>query len=242
MHWTEAWEALSKRDLSSLKAYIIVEEPKSMLQKMFGCFSQGLDEKMKKERDIIYCLAKLDYDPDDSIHFGLIRGIFTNLTGDDLCPAIGLHWKRIGFQSEDPARDFRATGMLGPLQIASFVYRHNDWIKEIHQLSLDKVQNFPLAVSQFGFTRICLEVFRSGKLNGYCNCQATYMSCFDDFYCALTVLFYQTYVSKSGTAAQYGVISQEVEAKAKSKALELIKKYQTVKTLGSIKDLTEPLV
>lgn len=242
VYWPEAWEGFSKKDLSPQKGYIIVDQPKSMFQKLFGCFSPGLEEKMKKDREIIYCLAKLDYDPDDSLHFGTIRALFTSLTNEELCPAIGLHWKRIGFQSDDPSRDFRATGMLGPLQISSFIFRHKEWAQEVHELSLNEVQNFPLAVSQFGMTRICLEIFRSGKLNGYCNCQTSYVTCFDDLYCALTLLFYQNYVSENGTAAKYGIISQEVETKAKNKPVELLKKYQTIKNYESIKTLIDPLI
>ena len=240
MGWDEAWRSLSGRDYSKHKLNITVEEPKSMLQKLFGCFAASLDEKLKPERDLVYCLAKQEYEPEDPIHFGLIRGIHTYLTGHPACPAYGLHWKKIGFQSEDPSRDFRATGVLGPLQVASFLQKHGTWAREIYQLSIDEHQNFPLMVSQFGITRICLEVFRSGKLNGFCNGKNSFIASFDELYFAVTALLFQTYKSRHGTASQYGLILQEVETKVKNRSSDLMKKYLTVKLepyLASICDL-----
>lgn len=240
--WTEAWDALKVRDFTSQKALIIVEEPKSMMQKLFGCFSAGLEEKHKAERDIVYCLAKHEYSPDDNIHFGIIKGIHTFFTGHTTCPIYGLHWKKIGFQSEDPSRDFRATGVLGPLQISSLIQQHPQWAREIYELSIDEFQNFPLAVSQFGISRVCLEVFRTGKLNGFTNEKPSFVTGFDEFYFAVTVLFYQYYKSRHGTASQYGIIMQEVESKAKSRAVDLIKKYLAAKYQPNIDSIGEPLI
>lgn len=213
-----------------------------MLQKLFGCFSASLDERLKTERDIVYCVAKLAYDPDDSICFGLIKGIHSFFTDNVACPAYGLHWKKIGFQSEDPSRDFRATGMLGPLQIASLIHKHDQWARELYLLSIDEYQNFPLAVSQFGITRICLEVFRSGKLNGFSNEKVSFMQSFDEFYFAVTALFYQYYRLRQGTASQYGVIVQEVESKAKNRAVDLIRRYLTAKHHATMESIPELLV
>ena len=205
-----------------------MEEPKSMLKKLFSCFSPSLENERKLERDLVYCIAKTEYNSSNMVHFGLIETIYCTLTGSEGCPAIGYHWKKIGFQSDDPGRDFRATGMLGPLQVASLMKRHNGLVTEMYTFCNDPNFGYPLMVSQFGITRLSLEAFRSGKLNIHCNLRPSYIEVFDDFYCGATALFYEMYRQGGHTPASYGMVVQQFEEKLKNNPMEAIRKSQNM--------------
>lgn len=223
--WEEAWTSLRVEDYSKYKADIVTEESKSFMQKLFGCFSPSLEQSRKKEKEIVYSLAKVQFDNQSELHRGLLQGIYLHFYPNMDCPTTGNHWRKIGFQSEDPNRDFRATGLLGPLQVSCFVHRHPEWVKEIHQWSLDDKHNFPFIVNQFSLTKLTLDMFRSARLNTFSNKRPGFMSAFDDLYCAATVLFFARYQTEGHTVASFGTLQQRIEEEVKADPTRIVERY-----------------
>ena len=237
MDWEEAWTLFRSQDYSDYKGAIALEEPKSMMQKIFGCFSQGLENKHLPERETVYCLARKEISLDDEDHMRLLRGVFSKLSGENFCPAFGSHWKKVGFQSEDPTRDIRSTGVLGVLQVSSLIQRHPDWAESIYKHSIEVKFNYPFIVSQFSITKLCMEVFRTGKLNGYANGQSSFSASFDDLYCTVSLYFSSYYKKTFGIVSSYNSIMEIVEAQVKANPAGAVKKYKLLKEMKSAEAL-----
>jgi hypothetical protein len=120
--------------------------------------------------------------------------------------------------------------MLGLLQVASLLKRHLLFAKEMNKFCNDPNLGYPFMVSQFGITRLTLEVFRSGKLNPYANSKMNFIDAFDDFYIGATAIFYQMYKSGNNTPATYGTVVQQFEEKMKAGPMEAAKKSQSMPT------------
>lgn len=223
--WEEAWNTLRVEDYSKFKNEIVTEEPKTFFQKMFGCLSPTIEQTRKKEKEIVYSLAKLQFDNQSELHRGLLQGIYLHFYPNSDCPATGNHWRKVGFQSEDPNRDFRSTGVLGPLQVACLIHRHPEWTKEIHLWSLDDKHNFPFIVNQFSLSKLSLDMFRLAKLNGFANKRPGFMSAFDDLYCAATILFFARYQTEGHTVATFGTLQQRIEEEVKADPNRIVERY-----------------
>ncbi|CAJ0942786.1 unnamed protein product, partial [Mesorhabditis belari] len=94
----------------------------------------------------------------------------TRLMNDNVevsCDRSGGHWETIGFQGADPSTDLRSAGMLGLLQLHSFVTRSisDEILDIILKLAQDKDQNFPFAVVGINFTALIIERLKNGTLN-----------------------------------------------------------------------------
>lgn len=232
LYWEEAWKRFREDDYTKEKSEIVTtSESAGFMSKLFSCFQASLSKPHLDEKEIVYSIAKRAYNLENHNHLTLIQTLYFQLTGVENCPAFGYHWKRVGFQGDDPSRDFRSTGILGPLQVSAFIHYHQSWSKLIFEFTQDTKFGYPFMVSMFGFTRLALEVFRTAKLNSYATTQQTFISSFNHFFFASCLFFYAQYKKQGAVVADFGVVLNEVEPILKNKCQQLVKKYSEVKLL-----------
>jgi len=229
--YDQAWDLFKASDFSREKPLIVVENPKSGIEKIFSCFYASLDTKHLLERETIFCIAKREVDLQDDSHMSMMRGIFMQLTKENFCPVYGAHWKKIGFQSEDTSRDFRAAGLLGPLQLCYLLTRMPRWAESIYQHSITVEYNYPFAISQFEITMFCLHLARSGKLLSFANSSASYGEFFHTMYLLVTALFYFEYTRDSNDINKYNDIMDHVKKTFVDRSARMISKLQQSRLL-----------
>ena len=68
-----------------------------------------------------FLVAQLDYNPNDPVHFKILRSVYSSLTGiTSPLSMTGPHWDDIGFQGLDPCTDInRSMKMFAVLQVFS---------------------------------------------------------------------------------------------------------------------------
>uniref|UniRef100_A0A6B2LA80 ELMO domain-containing protein n=1 Tax=Arcella intermedia TaxID=1963864 RepID=A0A6B2LA80_9EUKA len=72
-------------------------------------------------------------------------------------------WKRIGFQSDDPRRDFRATGLLGLQNILFLAEKYPARFSDLLDLSERKPgEHYPFVVASFNITMLLFELLGWG--------------------------------------------------------------------------------
>jgi len=204
------------------------------------------------ERNLIFTLALAPFDNNVHIHWNILQSIFKILTHRKLsCARFGSHWEQIGFQGNDPSTDLRGCGMLGLLTTLSFISSKNTSLlaRKAFTLSQDEIQNFPFCVMSINITRIALQILREEKLNKECNNQqkqhnkyqkgisnSIVYSVFQDIYNAIFYKIYTLWQSGNKTMADSGFVLKEVEDEAKSKPMQLLKNFQSLKTESKSKD------
>jgi len=204
------------------------------------------------ERNLIFTLALAPFDNNVHIHWNILQSIFKILTHRKLsCARFGSHWEQIGFQGNDPSTDLRGCGMLGLLTTLSFISSKNTSLlaRKAFTLSQDEIQNFPFCVMSINITRIALQILREEKLNKECNNQqkqhnkyhkgisnSIVYSVFQDIYNAIFYKIYTLWQSGNKTMADSGFVLKEVEDEAKSKPMQLLKYFQSLKTESKSKD------
>jgi len=130
--------------------------------------SPGLD-RQRGGKDIVLHLRATPFDFNTSIHFQMLRTIYSKLTLNKWCPSIGSHWEVLGFQSGDPRTDLnRSGGVLNILHLFLFVAHHPDLAMSCFQVSQDYHQNFPLACISINITNLVIESLSSGRLSALC--------------------------------------------------------------------------
>lgn len=156
----------------------------------------------------------------------VMRGIFMKLTKENFCPVYGAHWKKIGFQSEDTSRDFRSTGLLGPLQLCYLLTRMPRWAESIYQHSIIVEYNYPFAISQFEITMFCLHLARCGKLVSFANSSSSYAEFFHTTYLLVTALFYFEYTRGASNISRYNDVMDLVKKSFVDRSGKMIAKFQ----------------
>lgn len=117
----------------------------------------------------------MSFENKNSLHWDLLNSIYQQIIVDDSnnettasnVPRYGTHWKKIGFQGIDPATDLHGVGILGLCQLLFLVSNGltPQMVAQLLELSIDDVQNFPLAILGLNFTQIILERVIINKLN-----------------------------------------------------------------------------
>lgn len=92
----------------------------------------------------------------------------------------GSHWKRLGFQGNDPSTDFRGMGLLGLLNLIYFAERHTKRAQEI--IAVDK--DYPVAACGINITSMLLNLI--GMTDDLSRCPAQSHS----WYTPVLSLFY----------------------------------------------------
>jgi len=184
------------------------------------CLSRLLAQKLSASlvggRDAIFCVAKAQFDPHDSIHEHLLMTLFSSLTNTEAI--LGrTSWQTIGFQRDnDFTTDLRGGGLLGPLQALALLEGRPWLAKAMYQASQDPISGFPFMIQSISLTAKVLQALRIGSLNGLCNAAASskalypVLSAVNDFHAALALAFTRKWRESGATISRMGHIMQEV--------------------------------
>jgi len=143
-----------------------------------GCLSRkrprgdipNLHSKFRDEKDRILLMRQTNFDFKNTMHYRMLRTIYSKLTRNKVCPRAGKHWEDMGFQSSNPLSDInRCGGVLNIVHLFCFFEEHFEVLKAIYHLSKDEQQFSPLALLSINMTYLVMEAFIAGHLSAYCN-------------------------------------------------------------------------
>ena len=147
-------------------------------------------EKMKKEREIIFCISEITYDEQNEKHKNLLEQLFVYFTNEETCPSSGVHWEKLGFQDNTPKKDLRGTGMLCPLQVLYFIEKFPKSSQNLYNFLKEKKVEWLFFVSLLQFTKNTIDLLRNMVLIIFCNRNKSVVNTLNEFFCGLVCYFY----------------------------------------------------
>jgi hypothetical protein len=113
----------------------------------------------------IFKISKLNFEESDLTHHRILNSLHSLITGCKSPPLRqGEHWKTIGFQSDDPVRDFRAAGMLGLLLPFHLFAKFEELGQKVARISRLPEQEFPLMIVLISFVMTSLEISGTSQI------------------------------------------------------------------------------
>ena len=155
-------------------------------------------DKMVKEREMIFCIAQINYCQDNKLHYDILTRIYSYFTGEENCPVEGTHWEKIGLQDKTPKNDLRATGMFSPLQVLYFIENYPKISLNFYNFLKSKHIEWLCFVSLLQFTKISMDMLREAKLTVYCNKYKSVINTVNNFFCGLVCYFYSDLLLSKG--------------------------------------------
>ena len=193
INYKQAYQYFCNVDLSLEKKLIIVEDfpEEKCCKKFFVCSNKlKLNSNLIKERERIFCIAKITYNDNKEIHYYILTTIYLFLTGENNCNKKGNHWEKIGFQDKDPINDLRSVGMFGPLQILFLKDYYSEFLKKLFSYLLKYNCEWLFVSSLLNLTKITLDCLRNGTLIPICNRRENVINVVNDFFCGLVYQFF----------------------------------------------------
>ena len=108
-----------------------------------------------------YKISKISFDESNLTHFRLLTSLHVAMTGIlTPPPRRGKHWQDLGFQTDDPITDLRATGMLGLLMPLGMFSRFKAFSSRVLKISRGECP-FPLMVVLIVYVKETLDALKS---------------------------------------------------------------------------------
>mmetsp|Transcript_27853 Transcript_27853/g.81866 ORF Transcript_27853/g.81866 Transcript_27853/m.81866 type:complete len:626 (+) Transcript_27853:108-1985(+) len=182
------------------------------------------DDRLRGERDLLMCAAKVSLDDGDDVHDRMLMTIFKALTGNARDPPRrGGHWDLIGFQGADPATDLRGVGILSLLNGLYLVTRRRAEAQRLYALSRGD-RDFPFMTVSINVTKICLEALRCGALTPAANARGSVVEAFHCLHAALYSHMGDQWQARQLTIRDFGHLLKELEAQGTKHTGALLKK------------------
>jgi hypothetical protein len=234
MSYTAAEVFLSQRDSTDTDPINIDFLLKSSI---FGAPSLKLHDSEAAGK-LPFIFAQVDYDPRIPEHYSMLCFIYFKLMGRQPSGASGTHWEDIGFQGIAPQTDInRSMKMLAVLQMVHLVDQHLHFAQRLHRLSRAHLStspgrlSWPLFCVSIAFTKITLDVFRSGALNKECNRQKAVLNVLHEMHLAC----FHALASKCDRPAQDKIQAdylEEVRKMATKKPISVLSSYRAAMKAG----------
>ncbi|NXS40856.1 ELMD3 protein, partial [Balaeniceps rex] len=239
--FNEALQYFQTADLSEcrkkVRATVRRQGLAALLHFFFG--PPRLQPQLQGERELALAMAQCGLDDNEQVHMRILQTIYKKLTRSRLgCPRYGAHWEELGFQGADPGTDLRGTGMLGLMQMLSFVMDSQTLplAREIFKLSqhetqaplrrLILLQNFPFCIMSVNITRIVIQALREERLSRECNRRQQVIAVLNDLYAAAFLQLYRVWKWQHKTVADSGFLLKELEFSTKKKPKQLLRSLE----------------
>jgi hypothetical protein len=98
----------------------------------------------------------------DPVHEAMLKELWVNFMGEELEERYSKKWQHIGFQGNDPATDFRGTGLLGLHALIYFSRTYPEIAKKLLLQSQHPTLGYPLACLSLHITFLCYQLLTSG--------------------------------------------------------------------------------
>ncbi|KJH43286.1 ELMO/CED-12 family protein, partial [Dictyocaulus viviparus] len=130
------------------------------------------------------------YDNGNESHKEKLLELWRLLRPDDqIFSCYGKHWRLIGFQSDDPSRDFRGMGILSLEQLIYMAKTDTKNMRSILVLSNHPKIGFPLVITAINMTSLCHHLLKEGLLkNHFRNLLKNHLR-IEDFHDAYSIIF-----------------------------------------------------
>lgn len=129
------------------------------------CMKPKINHEAIQTWEIIYKISKMTFDETDLLHHRILNTLLMLMTGRSTPPARkGPHWQTIGFQSDDPITDLRATGMMGLLLPLNLFSRFKSLSKFLIETSKLPEQDFPIMVVLISYTKESIDMAGTSNL------------------------------------------------------------------------------
>ncbi|WKY15786.1 hypothetical protein Q1695_000905 [Nippostrongylus brasiliensis] len=137
---------VSSRERKSF-ALSIYQFVANLLDEVLDAVVTLLTRKKRLER-VVEKLRKEEYQRGNAVHEGKLLELWRLLKPDDKISACtGKHWRTLGFQSDDPSRDFRGMGILSLDQLIYMARNEPRCMRSIVVLSNHPRIGFPLVIT-----------------------------------------------------------------------------------------------
>ncbi|KAF4677739.1 hypothetical protein FOL47_010960 [Perkinsus chesapeaki] len=233
-------EALSE----AIGSYVPVEPPHRSLSaaglacctamaggegQVIGQPASGVKKDLIRERDLLLCLARVNYAPLESdMHNRMIQTVWRKLTGSSYdCEVFGEHWAVIGFQGTNPATDLNRFG--GILNLMHMLYLYSavpDLSEAMYEASIAAHSDFPFACASIQYTKLAMDVFRSGRLSKRCNDKGAVLDVVAEFYAACFWKHCRVWVTEGRTIVDFDRTLKEVQKAAMTAPVKVLKEFQ----------------
>lgn len=134
-----------------------------------------------------------EYVVGNPVHEAKLLKLWHLLKPDDkISSCSGKHWTTIGFQSDEPSRDFRGMGILSLDQLIYLAKKEPKLMRSIMTLANHPRIGFPLAITGINITSLCYHLLKNGLLkNHFHNSleESVQLSDFHNAYCRIFSLF-----------------------------------------------------
>lgn len=105
----------------------------------------------------LHALKATAYDTHDKTHVELLQRLWACAFGiDSKCQLHSERWIHLGFQSADPAKDFRGMGILGLANLVYFGEHYGDVFQRL--VAAQRKRDYPLACAGINITSLLLEL------------------------------------------------------------------------------------
>ena len=176
-------------------------------------------EQGKRERDVLFQIAKVPLllPPHSTlplIHGRILKTVYRNISGSKHDVALsGKHWETIGFQSGDPGRDLRSSGMLSLIHMLRILEIDTDLVRSLWFMSQDSECEFPLMATSIHFTLRTLVALRTGRLYAVCNSRQSVTNVVQELYMSLMLAFYNDWKTNERKVSEFDTVSKLLESK-----------------------------
>lgn len=128
------------------------------------CFPKKPSQGALKAFGQAYRLCKLEFNEGDLTHHRILTSLHVSLTGITTPPLrVGPHWEDVGFQSTDPIKDLRGSGMLGLLLPLGMFAKFKAFSNRVIKISRGD-SPFPLMVVLIVYTKDTVNAAESTDL------------------------------------------------------------------------------
>lgn len=124
-----------------------------------------IDDEIKAKMEEFKKYATQQFDGADPTHKDTLKALWRFAFGDAEYPpsSVSHEWKKLGFQSDDPQRDFRATGIFGLKNILFFAEKYPRSFRRFANLDDDRMfEVYPFAITCFNLTMMVMELLGWG--------------------------------------------------------------------------------
>eukprot|EP00743_Colponemidia_sp_Colp-15_P007379 GILK01007967.1.p1 GENE.GILK01007967.1~~GILK01007967.1.p1 ORF type:complete len:693 (-),score=154.25 GILK01007967.1:84-1982(-) len=227
--YAAAYQHYYSSDLRDIRSDIQTSDTRHLyfFQRLCAMGLMTFPEPLQEERDILFAIAKVQFNNDSEMDNRVLQTIYKRLTGNQFnCPRFGTHWEVIGFQRDDPATDLRGVGMLGLLHLLAFINQHMEMVSHILILSQDPVQHFPFAATSMNISKIALEALREGRLTALCRKRKEVMRVVNDFYMSTFHRLYAIWKKEQKRIEHFGFVLRDLSRYCKSNPTTVITDFQ----------------
>ncbi|CDW81127.1 elmo domain-containing protein 3-like [Stylonychia lemnae] len=185
-------------------------------------------------------ISQIIFETEREIDMRTVIHIYQQLTQSQQIEHID--WEVIGFQNKENIKsDFRAVGLLGLLNLLYFMGQDLAKVRQIYELSTDKVQNYPFMLACFNITNLTLRLLNNDKITSQLinlHEEKNAFVALQEYYIALLKRFDERWRNEKLKINDFNVTLDQIEIESKKDIVKFIQKNgQTQSSINGMKNM-----